>query len=382
MIKQNDSLVKNELKLHNSITISDKEYEFEQSSANDYFGDSFQSSSLKDKVTLDELFASVGATYSNNTIGSLGISISNSNYNYGYNSLVVLNESTITNRLKGNIFGFTANYKKAFKNFDLEGALGSNISGDFSGNFLTAKLKYDFNEFNNILVQINSNSKAPNYNFLLHQSDYINYNWQNDFNNIKTNQFSLKFNSGKFLNLEVDYTSIDDYVYFKQIEIDDVESVKPFQNSGTITYLRVKANREFKYKNFALENTIMYQNVNDDEQSLNVPEFITRNTLYYSNHLFKKALYLQTGIIFNYFTKFNMNGYDPLLSEFYTQNERELGNFPRLDFFINAKVKQTRIYLKAEHFNSAWTGYNYYSAPNYPYRDFIVRFGLVWNFFL
>ena len=382
LIKQNDSLVKNELTLHNSITISDKEYEYEQTSANDYFGDSFESSSLRDKVTLDELFASVGATYSNNTIGNLGISISNSNYNYGYNSLVVLNESSITNRLKGNILGFTANYKKAFKNFDLEGALGSNISGDFSGNFLSAKLKYDFNEFNNILVQVNSNSKAPNYNFLLHQSDYINYNWQNDFNNIKTNQFSLKFNSDKFLNLEVDFTSIDDYVYFKQIEIDDVESIKPFQNSGTITYLRVKANREFKYKNFALENTIMYQNVNDDEQSLNVPEFITRNTLYYSNHLFKKALYLQTGIIFNYFTKFNMNGYDPLLSEFYTQNETELGDFPRLDFFINAKVKQTRIYLKAEHFNSAWTGYNYYSAPNYPYRDFIVRFGLVWNFFL
>ncbi|NCQ16004.1 MAG: putative porin, partial [Flavobacteriales bacterium] len=24
----------------------------------------------------------------------------------------------------------------------------------------------------------------------------------------------------------------------------------------------------------------------------------------------------------------------------------------------------------------------YYSAPNYPYRDFVVRFGIVWNFFM
>ncbi|WP_073101246.1 putative porin [Leeuwenhoekiella marinoflava] len=24
----------------------------------------------------------------------------------------------------------------------------------------------------------------------------------------------------------------------------------------------------------------------------------------------------------------------------------------------------------------------YYSAPGYPYRDFTLRFGLVWNFFL
>ena len=93
-------------------------------------------------------------------------------------------------------------------------------------------------------------------------------------------------------------------------------------------------------------------------------------------------MFLQTGIIFNYFTEYNMNGYDPLLAEFYTQNQQKLGGFPRLDFFINAKIRQTRIFLKAEHFNSAFTGYNYYSAPNQPFRDFAVRFGLVWNFFL
>jgi len=126
----------------------------------------------------------------------------------------------------------------------------------------------------------------------------------------------------------------------------------------------------------------MYQEVTDDEQSINVPQIITRNTLYYSNHFFKRALYLQTGVTFNYFTAYNMNAYDPVLSEFYTQNSTEIGSFPRFDFFVNAKIRQTRIYLKAEHFNSAWTGYNYYSAPNYPYSDFAVRFGLVWNFFL
>lgn len=114
----------------------------------------------------------------------------------------------------------------------------------------------------------------------------------------------------------------------------------------------------------------------------NVPSFVTRNTLYYSNHFFKKALFLQTGVTFNYFTKYYMNGYDPLMAEFYVQTEREFGGFPRFDFFVNAKIQRARIYIKAEHFNSAWTGYDYYSAPNHPYRDFAIRFGLVWNFFL
>jgi hypothetical protein len=93
-------------------------------------------------------------------------------------------------------------------------------------------------------------------------------------------------------------------------------------------------------------------------------------------------MYLETGITFNYFTEYNMNAYDPLLAEFYTQNQTKLGGFPRMDFFVNAKIRQTRIYIKAEHFNSHFTGYEYFSAPNNPYRDFTVRFGLVWNFFL
>jgi hypothetical protein len=98
--------------------------------------------------------------------------------------------------------------------------------------------------------------------------------------------------------------------------------------------------------------------------------------------MFKKALYLQTGFGVKYFSKFYMNGYDPLLSELYVQNEKEIGEFPIIDFFINAKIQQTRLYFKFEHFNSSFTGYNYYSAPNYPYRDFTFRFGLVWNFFM
>ena len=379
LIKQEDSLSKNELKLVNILSAVDKDYQFEQRAENSYFGDSFKSTSLFDKVTYDEFFGLLGASYYNNILGKVGFAVNYTNYNYGYNSLVVIDQSNITNRLKGDVLGFRASYDKSFNKFDLSGELGSNLSGDFTGNFLLAKINYDLNESNSIQLQLNSNSRAPNYNFLLHQSDYINYNWQNDFNNIRTNQFSANIKSKKLLNITADFTTIDNYTYFEK---NSEGFVKPFQNSSTITYLRLKVNKEFRYKNFALDNTIMYQNVQDDNESFNVPDVITRNTLYYSNHFFKKALFLQTGVILNYFAKYHMNAYDPVLSEFYTQNNGSYGNFPRLDFFLDAKIRQTRIYLKAEHFNSSFTGYNYYSAPNYPYRDFTVRFGLVWNFFL
>ena len=384
LIKPTDSLSKNELKIHNILSLEDKFYQFKQTTEKDYFGDAFRTSGLNDKVKFEEFSSQLGASYYNNIIGQLGFAVNYTNYNYGYNTLVILNENQITNRIKGDVIGLKANYKKTFKNFKLFGELGSNITGDFTGNYLLANINYKINDSYGIQLQLNSNSRAPNYNYQLFQSDYINYNWQNNFSNIQTNQFSAKIDAKKIADFSVDFTTIDNHTYYKKENVDSDEDsfVKPFQNNSTINYIRIKANREFKYKKFALDNTVMYQKVSDDNQSLNVPQIITRNTLYYSNHFFKKALYLQTGVTLNYFTKYNMNAYDPVLSEFYTQNTTEIGGFPRLDFFVNAKIRQTRIYIKAEHFNAAWTGYNYYSAPNYPYRDFTVRFGLVWNFFL
>jgi hypothetical protein len=97
--------------------------------------------------------------------------------------------------------------------------------------------------------------------------------------------------------------------------------------------------------------------------------------------MFEKRLFFQTGIELNYFTSYHSDSYNPLIGEFFVQDRVKIGNYPLLDFFVNAKIQRTRIYLKAEHFNSLFSKNNYLSAPDYPYRDFLIRFGLVWNFF-
>ena len=387
IIRKKDSLSKNKLSIGHIISLKDKSFQYDQSNTNtSYFGEAFTSSKFRDRVTLENLYNQLQLNYSNNLIGDLQFNISNNNYNYGYNKVVVLNGNTITNRLKGNVFSAGGKYHKQFKNFELHGELGVNVSGNFDGNFLKAHATFKLNNDLSATASINHSSKAPNYNVLLYQSNYINYNWQSNFNNTETQQLAFQLKSKKIANIMVDYSTINDYTYFKRdatgIPEDEFIPIKPFQNNKTISYLRVKLDKEIKVGKFALQNTILYQNTQDENNVLNLPQLTTRNTLYYASHLFKKAMYLQTGVTFNYFTAYKMNAYDPLLAEFYVQTETEYGGFPRLDFFINAKIRQTRIYLKAEHFNSAFTGYNYFAAPNNPYRDFTVRFGLVWNFFL
>jgi hypothetical protein len=215
----------------------------------------------------------------------------------------------------------------------------------------------------------------------LFQSSYKSYNWSNDFNNEKINNIEAVAVT-KWFNASAQISTLDDKLYFANVSTDDLQViVAPKQFTGTIKYLSIKMSKEFRLGKFALDNTILYQQVEQSEAIVNVPKFTTRNTFYYSDHLFKKALFLQTGFTFNYFTKFYANDFNPIVGDFYIQNTNQIGDFPMFDFFINAKVRQTRIYLKAEHFNSAFTGNDFYAAPSYPYRDFIVRFGIVWNFF-
>lgn len=385
LTNERDSLHKNELKIYNTISFEDKFYEYTQTSAADeYFGEFFNSS-INDRVTLENFNTSLGLKYNNAILGDIRFAVNYTDANYGYNSVVLLDEEYIPNRIKYNFAGLEGAYSKSYKGFRISGNGGVNLSDIYVGSYLEGNIKFTLNKDILIMGAIGVNSRLPNYNHLLYQSDYLNYNWYNldSFNNINTQQLKFSVLSDKYFNTTVDISNIENYTFFNSVDTtEEFNVIKPEQYDESLQYLRVKVQKEFKFGNFALDNTILYQNVISDSDVLNVPALITRNTIYYSNELFKKSMRLQIGITSNYFSEYNMNGYDPLLSEFYTQNETKLGGFPRLDFFINAKVRQTRIFLKAEHFNSSFTGYDYFSAPNQPYRDFTIRFGLVWDFFL
>ena len=379
VLKEQDSLRSNKISVGNVVSFEDKYYHFTQDTSVPFFGDTFMASNISDKVTLEAFYAELNVRYSNRTLGAFKVNAGYNDYNYGYNSLVILNNQPITNRLLGAVSSFGAAYENSIGALDIKGDFGLNLTGDLKGNFLSAEAAYTFSDDLAVNASINSNSKAPDFNFQLFQSDYLSYNWQNKFKNQQTKQYALEINSKKFGTLQLDFNTLDNYLYFAK---DTNDAVKPNQFDETINYLRAKLSNEISFRNVALNNTILYQRVMDGGEVYNVPEIISRHSLYYTNEFFKKALFLQTGVTFSYFSSYHMNRYDPLLAEFYVQNTDKLGDFPRIDFFINAKIRQTRIFLKAEHLNSSFTGYNYYSAPNYPYRDFIVRFGIVWNFFL
>jgi hypothetical protein len=381
LIGKRDSTSYNVLNIGNRISYEDKFYEYRQNQPFSGFGASYEASDLKKTTKFEDFNVQGYARLENSVLGEIAAFIGYTDFNYGYNTVIVLDEGRITNRIKGNLLQFGASYSKQYRGFELSGNGKINIAGDFDGNYLNAAAAFSFNEENKVRASATIHSVAPNFNFLLNQSDYVNYNWQNDFENVKTQELKFELFSDKLLDAEVSYTGIDDYTYFT-IKAND-STPTPQQFGERVDYLKVKASREFRYKSFALMNTVMFQQAVSGEEVFNVPQIVTRHSLYYQDEWFKKAMFLQMGLTLKYFTEYEMNGYDPVLAEFYVQENEKLGGFPMVDLFFNAKIRQTRIYVKYEHINQLFNATNsHFAAPGYPYRDAVIRFGLVWNFFL
>lgn len=391
IFKQQDSLKNYGLSVGHELTYETKSYEFRQEAVNSYFGQAYQSAKLHDKSKLKTFNNLLSLNYKNKIIGKASFLANFYQYNYYFNSIVVGPQGTITNQLKDNEIAIGGRWEKVIGGFSLKGTLMQNIVGEMGGTQLDAQMEYQLTDAIKVDAGIHASTRMPNFNYLLYQSDYKAYNWQHtdDFEKQKLSTIKGKLSHQKWGSLEVAYTIRDGYAYFRENAtydsisgVDTQQLVTAEQFKGSINSFKVKFENDIHFlRRLGLTNTVMYQNVSQSENILNVPQITTRQSLYYTNHLFQKALYLQVGMGAKYFSKYYMNSYSPVLGELLIQDREEFGGYPMLDFFINAKVQRTRIYLKAEHINSLFGEKNYYSAPFNPYRDFIIRFGVVWNFF-
>lgn len=378
----------NNLYISHEFNLENKFYEFNQKTLttkilNDTFqrfGASYISSDIIDQTRYQRMYNKLGAVYENTTLGKFQFFIEDFVYNYKYNKILILDTQIIPANIFQRLNAFGGQYSYEKNNWKGNFIVSKSISNQ-TFSTVDATLKYKLDNNNSFSAQYQNISSLPNINYLLHQSSYIDYNWKNDFKNQKTNSLNL-IATTKWFDAEVQYQVLNDYLYFSNDDsTNKFQLVTPKQYDKTINYLSLKISKEIKYKKFGLENTFLYQNVSQESAIVNVPQLVGRNTIYFTNHFFKKALYLQTGITANYFTEYYANDYNPVLGDFFVQNQTKIGNFPMLDFFVNARIRQARIFLKAEHFNSSFTGNKYYSAPNTPYHDFMIRFGIVWTFF-
>ena len=340
------------------------------------FGESFSSvieEQTNSRFLSNQAYLEFNSKY---ILGRFKVKANYTTVEYGYDSVFNPNAS-INGKLglRGRGTSLGAEWKAKLGNFHVN-ADATVTPGDsfLSGNHLYGEAFYKKDSVLTLKGRLLVSSKSPDFNYLFFNSSYADYNWENDFDNINQQNIGFDLDS-KWGSASLDLTNIVNHTFFN-------EEIQPEQSNEAVTYLKLKLNKEFKVGKFALNNTILYQNVSSGSSILRVPDFTTRNTLYYTDSWFKgDALFIQIGMNFKYFTDYFANSFDPILQEFHIQNETEIG-YPLFDAFINARIRRTRLFLQIDNVFSGVLDQNFYSAPGNPFRDSVIRFGLVWNWFI
>ena len=393
------SLINNKIKGTSTLAIN---YQFTHEYKKIQYNDDFKSSTFGELIDVEEVSDQSRFIEQENKLfllsnlnkfGNVQLSYSIINWKNNFKIYEDQNINDLIYNLDAEQSNLAFDWKKFLKKYSFEFNFNKSSKDNFKSDFISLSIKGS--PIKNINFEFGSSiiEKSPNFNFKFYRSAYKSYNWfNNDLNNEKVLNVNLKLSYKQLLALTADYNEIDNYTFFKETtnpltgETDLNRLAKVKQAESKINYYSLKLFSKVDFGKFSFVNTAKYQQkeqeVSVEELStLNVPEWVTRNTIMYSTEVFNKSLFIQTGITFNYFSKYYADYYNPLISEFVTQNYKEIGEFPRFDFFFNAKIQQTRVFIKVEHLNSSFTGYDYYSDPFSPYRDMSVRLGLVWNFF-
>lgn len=378
------------LKLNHQFEYETKTYNYSQTGVNSILGNSVFDAPIIDDAKLRTAKHSAGVSLGTEQLGILEGGLLGFRYRYSFSSKLVTDQGIIPDEISGLDWVLETRYRNSLGKLKLKGELQTALKAQILGNRLSAHATYPL--FDDFVLKgtLLFATRMPNFNLLLYQSDYENFNWYNflSFQKEQTQTLTTGFYSNKWGDFEINFSRFNNYSYFGLLPTDDNvdvalrnNNVRPFQAGETLEHLKLTYEKEIKWRKWAWLNRVLIQKVAQDQSILNLPDLIVRSTLYYSSDVFNKAMYVQSGITLKYFDSYFMDGYHPLLSEFYTQNIENLGGFPLMDVFVNAKVRRTRLFLKAEHLNAMFSQQpKYYSAPNYPYRDFIIRFGLIWDF--
>ena len=198
-----------------------------------------------------------------------------------------------------------------------------------------------------------------------------NYSWRLDLKKQQTITAGIAWEHKNY-SIGLNYYTLNNYTLLN-------ENSFPEQINQFINVYQFAAYIPFHIKGFGINSNIYLQYT--ESRKLQIPNFVTRQTVYYGFSLFKKALYLQLGLDFMYNTVYYADAYNPVLQQFHTQDDKKIGNYPYLDVFLRAKLNRFQFQIKGTHLWSGLLGNKYYLVPHYPAKGRGIALGILWRFY-
>ncbi len=289
---------------------------------------------------------------------------------------------------------YKARYDENISNTSVRGMLVNNLGAGFAwevdgrlyfqgykaGNFLVnGKIYKDFQTKKGIsTLSIHGLIRNERPNYWLNHYASNNFMWQNDFKFENETRVGATYqNNGRKFMVSANLSLIGNHVFFDTIAM-------PAQEDVVFMVLGLDIRKDFSLWKFKFRNKLNLQ-TSGNQEVLPLPLLSFSNSTYFEHHFHfdwtNGHLLLQLGFDLLYNTPYYAYAYMPSSGRFYNQKEKEIGNYPFFDAFLNFKVKRTRFFLKFEHVNSGLMGSDFFTILHYPMNQRVFRFGFSWTFY-
>ena len=376
IVRSTDSIQELRVRLGYRIQSTSQDHRFRQAQAYEGYGALVDDSVIPyDRLHYSLQQFDVYSILTNPTIGWLTAYARHHKYSYTHKHI-----TAAIPKIKEDAYSIGGTWRKNFGALQLRAETELAVSGSRVGDYLMGSLTLPIKNGLEFVGGIRLQQQHPGFLFERFASSYADYTWTTNPELETRTAIFGRLSHATYGTLSFTATTIDNHAYFSQPQADSL-LVTPVKSSESINLLQLEWEGRFQWGIFGFDAKLRAQQLSGNTAAMPMPDFIGRTALYYQDHWFKKAMFLQTGVSAHYYSAFNMRAYHPLLSEFVVQSHQESEGYPMVNAFFNAKVRQTRLFFVVEHVNANRKAPTYYAAPGYPQRDLLIRFGIVWNFF-
>ncbi|MDA9261808.1 putative porin [Flavobacteriales bacterium] len=335
---------------------------------NGFFSDyHYDSVTTLDSMKLEQVTHKIGVDYiKNNTILSAGI---------GQNYFEYLSYSPFKVHFENLIYGSFYTKKNKLELKSEANIIASN--GKYESFNFNSKLIYidsALTIFNAFKANLNLGTNQPELYYDNYVSNHYQWNRVNNRNSIVKADITA-FNLLNKTSVTLNFESQSNSIYW--------DTASQIGQTGVSVY-GITLKKEFRFtKNFFLLSSVRFQDVTASK-TIEIPNFVTFNKIYFKGKMFKKQLAFDAGINVLYYTSFYAKAYNPALDKFFVQDKQKVGNYPILDIFAEFYLKNNfSFFITATHVNSGLLkkelGRNYLAATSYPLQDRSFKFGLKWR---
>ncbi len=215
----------------------------------------------------------------------------------------------------------------------------------------------------------------------LHQSYYGNHlEWNNDFTSIISDNF---FGA---LHLDLPFLKLSPHINLHRVNnpvfFNSERTPQQAAGAARIFSPGIDLNLRF-FKNIYFENHFVYTGISGDAGNVfRIPRYFLNSRIYYGNSHFNNKLQIQVGVDMHFRSSYFAYAYEPVIQQFFLQNEFQIPAYPLADVFMNAKIGRARVFVKYSNLTQTinLTG-EYFATPYYFGQQGVLDFGVNWLFF-